>query len=105
MADSTALQVLFGILGYAVMKRVGYFRQYVRGDQRHPGSYALICPGVAFFVFGMFFITFGLLKNGLLDKFSLPYFAILAPLVWIQIKTITTMLRLNLRLLGSPLGA
>jgi hypothetical protein len=97
-----SLQILFGILGYTVMKRVGYFRDYLHGEQRHPGSYALICPGVAFFVFGMFFIHFGLVKNGLVDAFSPVYFAALVPLVYIQFKTIVTLFRLNRRLLKMP---
>jgi hypothetical protein len=98
-----SLQVLFGILGYAVMRRLGYFREYLHGDSRHPGSYALICPGVALFVFGMFFVNFGLMKNGLIEQFSLAYFIALAPLVFVQYKTIATLLRLNERLLNAPL--
>jgi len=97
-----SLQVLFGILGYTVMKRVGYFDEFLRGETRHPGSYALICPGVALFVFGMFFINFGLLQNGLIEQFSLAYFAALSPLVYIQYKTIATLFRLNDRLLSAP---
>jgi hypothetical protein len=94
-----SLQLLFGVLGYAVMRRVGYFRDYLHGDQRHPGSYALICPGVALFVFGMFFVHFGLVKNGLLERYSPVYFIALAPLVYVQVKTVVTMFRLNQRLL------
>jgi hypothetical protein len=45
-----ALQLVFGLLGYAVMKRFGYFEHYVAGEGRSPGSFALICPGVALFV-------------------------------------------------------
>lgn len=97
-----SLQILFGILGYTVMLRLNYFGDYLHGEQRHPDSYALVCPGVAFFVFGMFFISFGLLQNGLIEKFSIGYFAALAPLVYIQAKTIKTMLRLNDRLLREP---
>lgn len=97
-----SLQLLFGVLGYAVMKRLGYFHDFLRGAQKHPGSYALICPGVAFFVFGMFFITFGLVKNGLVEQFSPGYFVALSPLVFVQFKTIATLLRLNARLLQAP---
>ncbi|MEA3409983.1 MAG: hypothetical protein U9R74_00390 [Pseudomonadota bacterium] len=94
-----SLQVLFGVVGYAVMKRLGYFREYVRGDKSHVGSYSLICPGVALFVFGMFFVNFGLVHNGLLDRFSVAYFVMLAPLVFLQIKTLATLLTLNRKLL------
>jgi len=94
-----AIQLLFGGLGYVVMKRLNYFGDYLHGDKRHPGSYALICPGVALFVFGMFFIAFGLIGNGLVEKFSPAYFLLLAPLVFIQAKTFLTLFRLNRRLL------
>ncbi len=94
-----SLQLLFAVLGYVVMRRLGYFRDYVRGDKQHVGSYALVCPGVALFVFGMFFITFGLVKNGLIEKFGVAYFLLLIPLILVQIKSIQTMFRLNRKLL------
>jgi hypothetical protein len=90
-----SLQLLFGIIGYSVMKKIGYFEQYLKGDKRSAGSYALICPGVAFFVFGMFFLFFGVVKAGLAPQFGIVYFVLLAPLVYIQYKTIATMLMLN----------
>ena len=97
-----SLQLLFGILGYSVMRRLGYFKDYLNGEQRHPGSYALVCPGVALFVFGMFFVNFGLVRNDLIVPFSWAYFVALAPLVFIQLKTVTTLWRLNTRLLQTP---
>jgi hypothetical protein len=97
-----SLQVMFGLIGYRVMKGMGYFRDYLHGAERHPGSYSLICPGVAFFVFGMFFIMFGLVQNGLVEKFSLAHFVALAPLAYIQYKTVAAMLRLNRKLLFGP---
>lgn len=100
-----SLQLLAGALGYVVMRRVGYFRTYLYGSERHPGSYALICPGIALFVFGMYFVGYGLVKTGLLDSFSWPYFALLAPLAFVQAKTIGTLFHLNRRLLGNPLAA
>jgi hypothetical protein len=100
-----SLQLIFGMIGYSVMKKVGYFDDFLDGNEAHPGAYALICPGVALFVFGMFFIVFGLVKNGLLDKFSPAYFVFLAPLVYIQLKTISTLFKLNRKLLQTPGGA
>ncbi len=38
-------------------------------------------------------------KNGLIVKFSLTYFLLLAPLVYVQIKTVATLLKLNSKLL------
>lgn len=90
-----SVEVLFGLLGWVVMRRLGYFEDYVRGDKRSPASYALICPGVAFMVFGMFFIHVGLVKAGLVDMFSAVHLLLMAPLVYVQAKTIETMLRLN----------
>jgi hypothetical protein len=95
-----SLEILAGLLGYKVMKAVGYFDDYLRGNKRDVGSFALICPGVAFFVFGFFFITFGLLKNGLVAPLSVAYFLILAPFVWIQLKTVAVFLKLNCQLLS-----
>lgn len=62
-------------------------------------SYALICPGTALFVFGMFFVHLGLVRGGMLEKFSLPYFILLAPLVLSQLYAIWTMLHLDERIL------
>lgn len=94
-----ALQILFALLGYAVMDRVGYFKTFVSGSGRSVDSYALICPGTALFVFGMFFVHIGLVRNGLLDKFSVPYFLMMVPLVASQIFAIVTMLKLDEKLL------
>lgn len=94
-----SLEILFGLIGYLVMQRLGYFRDYLNGDKAHPGAYSLICPGVAFFVFGMFWITFGLVKNGLVDRFSLAFVLLLLPLAWVQFKSLQTLLRLNRKLL------
>jgi len=59
---------------------------------------------VALFVFGMFFVHVGLVTTGLVTKFSLPYLLLIAPLVYVQFKTIRVMLKLDRKLLrqGSP---
>jgi hypothetical protein len=69
-----AVQIVFGLVGYAVMRRFGYFGHFVSGDGRSPGSFALICPGVALFVFGNFVISQGVVGVGLVEKFSVAYF-------------------------------
>jgi hypothetical protein len=94
-----SIQILFGILGYFVMKQVGYYDTFVTGSGRSAGSYALICPGVAFFVLGMFFINAALAANGVIAKLSWPYFVLMAPLVYIQFKTMMVMLKLDRKLL------
>ena len=47
----------------------------------------------------MFFIHLGLLRNGLIEQFSIAYFVALLPLVLLQIKTLSTLFKLNERLL------
>lgn len=96
-----SMQILFGLIGWAVMRRLGYFRDYVRGDKGNAGTFALICPGVAFFVFGLFFITFGLVKTGLVAHMSLLYFLLMLPFVLVQLKTVQVMLRLKRNLLDA----
>jgi hypothetical protein len=95
-----SLEILAGLIGYKVMKQVGYFDDYLHGAKGDAGSFALVCPGVAIFVFGFFFISFGLLKNKLIPPLSLSYFLILAPFVWIQLKTLWVFMKLNCQLLG-----
>jgi hypothetical protein len=95
-----ALQVLFGILGYAIMKQVGYFERFVSGPDSSPGSLALVCPGIALVVMANFFINWGLVGIGVVEKFSLVYFALYIPVIFLQIKTYMVLFRLTGKLLG-----
>ncbi|UOG90612.1 MAG: hypothetical protein L3K52_10375 [Candidatus Thiothrix sulfatifontis] len=97
-----SVQILFAVLGYAVMRKLGYFDAYVHGKEKSAGSFALICPGVAGYVMGFFFIHVGLVGTGLLEKNSLAYFFLLVPLVVLQVQTLWTMLHLNGKLLNKP---
>jgi len=90
-----ALQVIFGILGYKVMKENKYFEEYIIGDKKSSVSFALLCPGVAFMVFGMFFINFGLVSNNIVDKYSIAYFVLMIPFVYIQYKTVVYFFKLK----------
>jgi hypothetical protein len=84
-----SLQILFGILGYKVMKMNNYFEKYVYSDENKSSvAFALICPGVAFMVFGMFFINLGLTYNEVLTKYSVGYFILMIPFIYVQFKTI-----------------
>ncbi|SEB07265.1 hypothetical protein SAMN05660964_03396 [Thiothrix caldifontis] len=94
-----SVQILFAVLGYAVMRKLGYFDAYVYGKEKSAGSFALICPGVAGYVMGFFFIHVGLVGTGLLEKNSLAYFFLLVPLVVLQIQTLWAMFHLNNKLL------
>lgn len=85
-----ALQLIFGWIGYKVMKEVGYFDTYIHGDAKSPVSFAIICPGVALFVFGVFFIMLGLVENNIVTLYSPLFYALFAVLAWVQWLTIKT---------------
>ncbi len=91
-----SLQIMIGLIGYKVMEQVGY----ISGSKGDAGTFALICPGVALFVFGTFFLTFGLVKNGLVEHLSPAYFIILAPFILVQIKTIQIFFQLSCRIIS-----
>jgi hypothetical protein len=93
-----SVQVLFGLIGYGVMKQVDYFNNYASARSSTPGAFALVCPGVAFFVFGMFFISFGLTRSGIIDKYSLAFYAFMIPFMLVKAKTILVFFRLVGRL-------
>ncbi len=91
-----SIQIIFGILGYKVMKTNGYFEKYIEDENaRSSVSFALICPGVAFMVFGMFFINFGLTYNEVLTKYSIFYFILMIPFIFIQYKTVIYFFKLK----------
>lgn len=94
-----SLQILFGFIGHSVLKQIGYFTEMIHGEGKSPGSYALICPGVPFMVLGMFFIHWGFVKNGIVPQYSAVYFILLIPYVYVQLKTIQTLFKLNHKLL------
>lgn len=92
-------QILFGLIGHAVMKRLGYFTHYSKGDKGNAGTFSLICPGVAFFVFGMFFIHVGLIHNGLIEHSTWAHYLLMVPFILVQAKTIEVMLRITRNIL------
>lgn len=95
-----SLQLMFAYIGYATMKKVNYFKDYIFGELKSPASYAIICPFVAFFVSGMFFIFYGVLNSKIIEIFSLPYFILLIPFSCSQILGIIVILKLNKKLLS-----
>ncbi len=102
-----SIQIFIGILGYVIMRQNNYFPEFIHGINgnieedaaRNPATYALICPGVAFWVFGMFFLDKALVTSGLLNLFSVTYFILLLPLILVLYKTIIVNWKLNKRLL------
>lgn len=94
-------QILFGLIGYAVMNRLGYFTHYTKGEKGNAGTFSLICPGVAFFVFGLFFIHVGLVHNGLVPGHTWLHYLLLVPFVAVQLKTVEVMFRLKRNILNA----
>ncbi len=99
-----SVQLLIGMLGHAALKRMGYFADFIHGSEKNSATYAIICPGVALVVFGMFFLSAGLVATGLVVKFSIAYFVLLAPILALQVITIRTLALLNSKLLGRESG-
>lgn len=95
LAAFLSLQIIFGIVGYKVMKNIGYFNDYVYGKEKSAASFTLICPFVAFTVLGMFFIGWGLVQTGIVEKYSILHYAVMIPFVLSQIKGIQLLFRLN----------
>jgi hypothetical protein len=93
------IQIFFGLLGYGVMKELGYFNEFIHGESKSAVSFAAICPGVAFVVLGNFFINRGLVVAGLIEMFSVAYFVLYIPLLAIQAQTIIVLMRLTRKLL------
>ena len=100
-----SMQVVLGVFGYVVMRRQGYFAEFVRGDGKSIPSYGLICPGVAFAVLSMFFIHWGIVEPGFVTKYTLGHYALLFIPAATQFVTITTLVRLNKKLYGQKIVA
>lgn len=83
--------VVVGIIGYVMLKKLNYFN-----EQPDPSSsFGLICPGVAFFVLGMFFINWGLVKTEIVTAYSTVHFVLIALLAISQLKTVQWVTRLS----------
>ncbi|WP_432558097.1 TsoY family (seleno)protein [Granulicoccus sp. GXG6511] len=97
-----AAQLVMGLIGWAVMRRQGYFARFVRGTDSSIPSYGLICPGVALSVLSMFFIHWGLVKTDIVTLFSPVHLALHALVLLLQVRTIQTLFQLDRRLMGDP---
>jgi hypothetical protein len=78
-----------------VLSRLGYVARFVLGPDASPGSYALVCPGVALAVVLHFWLNRGLVDAGLIGKFSFGYWTISALAVAIQLATVWLVFILN----------
>ncbi|MEP2715976.1 hypothetical protein [Pseudophaeobacter sp.] len=95
LARILTVQIVFLLLGTLVMLRQNYFGDFVFGSKLSPGSYALVCPGVALSVMLHFFINKGLTGAHVIDKFSLAYWVLIAVALASQWAMIALVLRLN----------
>lgn len=95
LARLLTVQILFLLLGMLVLRRQGYFTDFVFGAKTSPGSYALVCPGVALSVMLHFFINKGLVEAGVIDKFGVAFWVLTAIALAAQVAMIALVLRLN----------
>lgn len=95
LARLVSVQVMFFLLGLVVLKRENYFADFVFGSKTSPGSYALVCPGVALSVLLQFFLHKGLVEAGVLDKFSVAYWVVAVISIGFQFAMVALVLRLN----------
>ena len=105
LARLLTVQILFLLLGLLVLRRQGYFTDFVFGAQTSPGSYALVCPGVALSVMGHFFINKGLVAAGVIDKFGPAFWVLTALALAAQVAMIALVLRLNRQHFGKAPAA
>ena len=95
LARMLTVQVVFLLLGLLVLRRQGYFSDFVFGSKTSPGSYALVCPGVALSVMIHFFVNKGLVDAGVIDKFGLVFWILSGIAIAFQVAMIALVLRLN----------
>lgn len=95
LAGALSIQIVFLLFGWTVMRRQGYFESFVTGPGTSPGSYALVCPGVALSVMLHFFINKGLVATHVIDKFGTAYWTLTAVALIAQGLMIWLALRLN----------
>jgi hypothetical protein len=95
LARMLSVQVAFLGLGLVVLRAQGYFKDFVMGAKTSPGSYALVCPFVAFSVLLQFFVNKGLVAADVVTKFGTAYWAVTAIALISQAIAIALVLRLN----------
>lgn len=91
-----SVQVLFLMLGLLVLNGQDYARKYLSaGGKRSPGSYALVCPGVALSVMLHFFVNKGLVGAGIIAQFGAAYWGLTAIALGFQVAMIALVFWLN----------
>jgi len=95
LTQMISVQVVFLLLGLTVLRRQNYFADFVFGTKTSPGSYALICPGVAFSVLMQFYVNKGLVAAGAISAFGVAYWSLTAIALVSQALMVLLVLRLN----------
>lgn len=95
LTKAIAIQFTFLSLGLVVLLRQGYFKDFVFGSKTSPGSYALVCPGVALSVMLQFFVNKGLVDSGMVDKYSVTFWVVTGLAIAFQLAMVWLVLRLN----------
>jgi hypothetical protein len=90
-----SIQIMFVLMGWTVMKRMGYFHALISGEERSPVAFALICPGVALVVMGHFVLNKVFVVSGIITKFDGFYIGFSAALILLQIATAWLLLRIG----------
>lgn len=79
LAGAIAFQMTFLGLGHMVMRANGFYDEFLLGrDTASPAAFTLVCPGVGLSVLSMFALHVGLVANGIVEKFSVTYYVLLA---------------------------
>ena len=99
MSVLVSIQGISGLIGYLVLKRSNYFKEYLHGAEKSAGTYSLVCPGVGAAVLAMFFLHWGFIKTQLVVMYSPAHLLMILPVVVIQILTIRTLWKANSKLL------
>lgn len=93
------LQIIFALIGFVVMKKNGFFQNYLHGKEKTLNLFALICPWVAWVVLGFFFVHQWLIKAEIIEKFGVIHIILIAILALLQIKTIQVFFQVRTKLL------
>ncbi|HPJ96633.1 MAG TPA: hypothetical protein PK022_04945 [Syntrophales bacterium] len=102
LSQFLSVQLLFALLTWVVLKRLGYASRFIFGCDASVGSYALVCPGVALAVMIHFWLNRGLVDAGMMTKFSTGYWVISSIAIAIQFLTIWLVYKLNRKHFGVP---
>jgi len=89
-----SIQIMFVLMGLAVMKRMKYFKLLLNGEENPPVTFALICPGVALVVMGHFIVNNVLVASGMRTQSGFIYIGISLVLIFLQLMSGWLLLRL-----------